>query len=289
MAGRVLVLGASGLFGTRAAEAFAAAGWQVNKFQRGTDMAAAAMGMDVIVNGLNPPNYHAWATLISQITSQVIAAGKASGATVIVPGNVYVFGNQAGPWGPATPHRPISRKGAVRANMEAAYRASGLQVIILRGGDFIDPTSAKTAMGMVMLKNLAKGKIAALGDPAVIRAYAYLPDMARAAAVLAERRGDLPQFVDMPFAGVSQSMVDLQAGLQRHGTKPLKLGQFPWVIMRVAAPFWELARELLEMRYLYDTPHTLDPRPLAGVLPEFRATPLDTILKGQMSRFGAAS
>ena len=58
MTGTVLVLGASGLFGARAAQAFAAAGWQVRKYKRGTDMNAAAMGTDVILNALNPPMYH---------------------------------------------------------------------------------------------------------------------------------------------------------------------------------------------------------------------------------------
>ena len=45
------------------------------------------MGADVIDNGLNPPNYHNWAKLIPQITADVIAAAKASGATVLLPGN----------------------------------------------------------------------------------------------------------------------------------------------------------------------------------------------------------
>ena len=64
MSGTVLVLGASGNFGARMAEAFAAAGWKVRRYRRGTDMAAAAKGADLIVNGLNPPMYHNWAQLI---------------------------------------------------------------------------------------------------------------------------------------------------------------------------------------------------------------------------------
>lgn len=95
----VLVLGASGNFGSRAAEAFEAAGWAVRRYRRGTDMAAAAQGAGLIVNGLNPPNYHAWDRLIPQITSQVLAAARSSGATVLVPGNVYAYGDQPGPGG----------------------------------------------------------------------------------------------------------------------------------------------------------------------------------------------
>ena len=90
MAQTVLICGASGLFGGQAAAAFVAAGWTVRKYQRGADMVAAAKGVVVIVNALNPPNYHAWDRLIPEITAQVIAAGLASGATVLVAGNVYV-------------------------------------------------------------------------------------------------------------------------------------------------------------------------------------------------------
>ena len=170
MTGKVLILGASGLFGAQAARAFAAAGWQVTPFKRGTDMAAAAQGHDLIVNALNPPNYHAWDRLIPQITAEVIAAGLASGATVLVPGNVYVYGTQPGPWGPGTPHRPVARKGAIRARMEADYRAAtdrGLRVIILRGGDFIDPTSPRSFWNMIALKSVAKGRITTASAPGV--------------------------------------------------------------------------------------------------------------------------
>ncbi len=272
MTGTVLVLGASGLFGSRAAQAFAAAGWQVRKYQRGTDMTAAAIGTDVIVNGLNPPMYHDWARLIPQVTAQVIAAATASGATVIVPGNVYPYGDQPAPWGPDTPHRPVSRKGQIREAMEASYRGAKVQVILLRGGDFLDEAKPTTAMNMVALKSVSKGKIALMGAPAVPRAYAYLPDMARAAVNLAAIRAKLPQYSDVPFAGHTFSMDNLRDELQRQTGRSYAYTSFPWWFMRVAAPFWELARELIEMRYLMNTPHRLDPAPMAALLPDFKQT-----------------
>lgn len=268
--GKVLVAGASGNFGAAAAAAFAAAGWEVRRFQRGTDMAAAAMGCDVIVNALNPPMYHDWVRLIPEITAQVLAAARASGATVLVPGNVYVYGREPGPWGADTPHRPCSRKGAIRAEMEARYKASGLPVIVLRGGDFIDAGSAGTFLNMVTLKGLEKGKLQVAGDPLVPRAYAHLPDMARVAFALAERRADLPRFADIPYAGLTFSMADLKAEIERQSGRPLRYTQMPWGILRLLSPFWELARELREMRYLYDLPHALDPAPMAALLPGHR-------------------
>ena len=86
---KVLILGPSGSFGSNSVEAFGAAGWEVRRFTRGDDMAAEAKGMDVIVNGLNPQNYKGWVTDLPKIARQVMVAAKASGATVIQPGNVY--------------------------------------------------------------------------------------------------------------------------------------------------------------------------------------------------------
>ena len=285
MTGTVLVLGANGNFGSHAAREFGAAGWQVRRFQRGSDMAAAAMGVEVIVNGLNPPNYHNWARLVPEITAQVIAAGLASGATVLVPGNVYVFGDQPGIWGAETPHRPVSRKGAIRVEMERAYRQAsekGLRVILLRGGDFLDPAAQNSIFNLAVLKKLAKGIVTSPGSATARRAHAYLPDIARAAVGLAGVRASLPAFADIPFAGHSFSMEDLRGRLQALSGRPVRLAQFGWLPLRLLAPVWELARELVEMRSLYDTPHSLDPAPLAALLPDFRATPLDIILAAHL-------
>lgn len=284
----VLVLGASGNFGGRAAEAFAAAGWTVRTYKRGSDMTTAAKGAGLIVNGMNPPNYHHWDRLIPAITAQVITAAQSSGATVLLPGNVYVYGSQPGPWGPARPQRPCSRKGAIRVAMEAEYRAAsrkGLRVIILRGGDFVDPVSAGTIWRMVMLKGLARGRLTAMGDPSARRAYAWLPDMAHAAVELAGR-SDLPAFADVPFAGVSVSMDEIAARLAVLTGRPMKIGRFPWWALRLAAPFWELGRELGEMRYLYDLDHALDPGPMRALLPGFRATGLDAMLSAHLPGSG---
>ena len=272
----VLIAGASGHFGRAAVAAFTAAGWAVRRYARGSDMAAAAMGADVIVNALNPPNYHNWAVHIPAITAQVIAAAQASGARVIVPGNVYVFGSQPAPWGPNTPHRPSTRKGQIRAQMEAAYRASGVKCLILRGGDFIDPQGDRTLFGM-MTKAIAKGKLTRFGAAGALHAYAPLADMARAAVALAEAP-NLPDFADIPFAGLAFTVQDLQAEVARQLGRPVAVSAFPWWAMRIAAPFWELARELLEMRYLSDHPHSLDPAPLAALLPDFRAMTLADVV-----------
>ena len=283
----VLITGASGNIGRHFAKAFEAAGWRVRRYQRGTDLNAAATGCDVIVNGMNPSAYHDWKTLQPQITAQVIEAARASGAVILFPGNVYVYGTQPGPWSAETPQIPASRKGQIRVEVEATYRAAaaqGVRTILLRAGDFIDPDEANTWMDHGYLRAIHKGKVTSVGDPQARRAHAYLPDMARAAVALAERRAELPAFIDIPFDGYTFSTADLTARLSRLMGRDLTITGFPWWMIRLASPFWELARELYEMRYLYDHPHTLSGEALARLIPDFQPTPMDDALRMVMAR-----
>jgi nucleoside-diphosphate-sugar epimerase len=279
MGGTVLILGGSGKIGQNASRAFAGAGWTVRRWTRGTDMTSAAIGADVIVNGLNPPGYHDWARQIPAITAQVIAAAQASGATVIIPGNVYVFGDQGGTWSAAKPHRPNTRKGRIRADMEAAYRASGVRTIILRAGNFIDPDSDDDVMRLLLLRDIRRGRITRAGGADVMQAYGYVPDWARAAVMLAERRVDLDSFADIPFPGHAFTITELRAELEQALGQTLRVTAFPWWMMRLLSPFWELARELGEMRYLWDTPHRLSDETFSRLLPDFRPTDMKTVMR----------
>lgn len=236
--GTALILGASGMFGRNAAAAFRAAGWTVRTFDRSRDeMTEAARGADVIVNALNPPAYKGWATVIPAITESVIAAARASGATVIVPGNVYHFGDAPGTWSEDTPPRPTSKKGRIRAAMEARYReaaeAHGVRIVILRGGDFIDTRPGGAWMDIV-LGGIGKGALTYPGPTDIDHAWAYLPDMARAAVALAERREQLATFEDIPFPGLALTGETLRALVEAALGSKLRLKGTPWWAIRAA-------------------------------------------------------
>ncbi|MFO1202621.1 MAG: epimerase [Tabrizicola sp.] len=284
-----LVLGASGGFGGQVALAMQTAGWTVRRYARGTDMAAAARGADLIVNGLNPPAYHNWDKLIPEITTQVLSAGKASGATILVPGNVYPYGIEPDPWNADTPHRPVSRKGRIRAEMEARYREAatrGQRTILLRGGDFLLPEAPQMLMNRVILGKVAKGIVTTLGDPDALHAYAYLPDMARAAVQLVALGDQLPAYADIPFAGHAFTISDLSARITRLTGRPMRIKRFPTWLFTVTSPVWELARELREMLYLSSFPHALDPAPLRALLPDWQGTDLDEVILRHLSALG---
>lgn len=279
MSKTVLILGASGKIGQNAAHAFANAGWNVRNYDRkSNDMTAAARGVELIVNGLNPPNYHNWAKTVPEITKQVIAAAKASGATVIIPGNVYNFGNTPGVWSETTPQRPNSVKGRLRVDMEKAYRASGVQTIVLRAGNFIDPDRDDDMMDLLYFRAIKKGKLTAAGRPDALQAMCFLPDWAKAAVLLAEKRSELASFEDIPFPGHSFTVLELQDALQDQLGRSIKITNFPWRMFAMLAPFWELAREMNEMRYLWNTPHQLSGEKFSRLLPDFVPTDMRRVM-----------
>jgi len=274
-----LILGASGRFGRAAATAFEQAGWHVRRFQRGRDnLSQAASGVDVIVNGWNPA-YPDWAEQVPKLHRQVIAVAEASGSTVIVPGNLYVFGGQTpSPWSETSPHAAQNPLGRIRVEMEAAYRASSARVILLRAGDFLDTEASGNWFDAILTAKLAKGKFVYPGRSDIPHTWAYLPDMARAAVELAAIRISLPRYLDVPFAGYSLSAVELLAAINTCLRHPAQLTQMSWLPLHLARPFWPLGRCLLEMRYLWDTPHRLQGDALQKLLPEFRNTPLEDAL-----------
>jgi nucleoside-diphosphate-sugar epimerase len=279
MTGIVLILGATGRFGRACSDAFTQAGWQARNFDRKSDqLMQAATGVQVIVNGWNPA-YPDWAAQVPELQAQVIAAARAAGATVIVPGNVYVFGEHTpGPWSQGTPHRAENPLGRIRIEMEQAYRESGVRTILLRAGDFLDTRASGNWFDMIITKDLAKGRFTYPGNPDLPHAWAYLPDLARAAVALAKMRADLPVYTDVPYAGYTLTGRDMLAAVNSVGAQQARLKPMAWLPLQLARPFWAMGRCLLEMRDLWNTAHHLDGTLLKTLLPGFQQTPLESAI-----------
>jgi len=276
----VLILGASGRFGRHASAAFRAAGWAVQHFDRTRgNFKEAVSHADVIVNAWNPPDYATWHVELPRIHQQVIDATQQHQKTVIIPGNVYVFGPTAKPpWSEASPHLATNPLGHLRIQMEAAYRASTAQTIILRGGDFLDTVPSGSWFDRIITKPLPRGRIDYPGPTDVRHAWAYLPDMARAAVALAEARQALPSFSDIPFPGYTLTGEEIAAILSNALSRSVRATRMSWWPLRLAAPVSPMLRGLLEMRYLWDTPHSLDGTLFERLVPDFRSTPVEKAL-----------
>jgi len=309
-----LVLGASGGVGTEVAKALLAHGWRVRALTRDTakqkakeaaiewtegdamrsaDVVAAAQGASVIFHGVNPPNYQNWRGLALPMLASSIAAAKASGARLLLPGNVYNFGPDAFPLlAETSPQHPLTRKGQVRVEMEAmlaeAAARDGVRSIVLRAGDFFGPRQP-----MSWLKNLmiTPGKpvtsVIYPGKPEAGHAWAYLPDLAETFARLAAIEAKLPAFDRFHFGGhwVERGIdfadaIRCVAGNPKAPIRPLPL----W--FHAATPFVGFLREAREMRYLWQVPVRLDNGKLLALLGNEPHTPLEAALAATLSGLG---
>jgi nucleoside-diphosphate-sugar epimerase len=309
--GRVaLVLGATGGIGGHVARALLDRGWTVRGLSRKADEAAsseprldwiqgdamnagdvsvAAEGADVIVHAVNPPGYQDWQTLVLPMLDNTIAAARRVGARIVLPGTVYNYGPDAFPLlSEDSPQHPVTRKGAIRVEMERRLKAAseeGVRVLILRAGDFFGPKAGSSWFNQGMV---TQGKtVTAVTRPnthGTAHQWAYLPDVAETMMRLLERRAELPDFACFQMRGVwdadGNQMIE---AVSRVAGRTLKVRAFPWWIVPIAAPFVRLFGELKEMRYLWRVPLRMGNEKLVAFLGEEPSTPLDTAIRATLA------
>lgn len=313
-----LVLGASGGIGSEMVRQLAGKGWKVRALKRGLgvasrlvdgvewmegdamnapDVAKAAEGCDVIVHAVNPPGYRGWGQQVLPMIDNTIAAAAAQGATIVLPGTVYNYGPDAFPiLREDSPQRPVTRKGKIRAEMEArlcrASEQGTIRVIVVRAGDFIGPGARNNWLSQGIIRpGKVPTEVKLPSAPGVGHQYAYLPDVAAAMMALLEKGERLPPFASYNFGGYWDSDgTELGHAIQRvisaHGAKPPKLKAFPWWMIRLIAPFNETLREMMEMRYLWQQPVRMENQLLREVLGAEPHTPLETALTHTLASLG---
>ncbi len=209
-----LVLGATGGIGGEVARQLRDAGWTVRALRRGGEQAmerrdgmlwirgdamdrdavlAAAHGCSVIVHAVNPPGYLRWAELVLPMMDNTIAAARAQGATIVLPGTVYNFGPNAFPLlHEDSPQDPVTRKGAVRVELEqrlSVASTQGCRVIVVRAGDFFGPKLGNSWFSQGLVKPKLPVKSVYLpGAKGVGHQWSYLPDVARTMIELLQHR-----------------------------------------------------------------------------------------------------
>lgn len=309
-----LILGATGGIGGAVAAKLHARGYRVRALHRNaTDMQAhmpgydwvggdamrrddvvrAAKGVSLIVHAVNPPGYRNWGQLVLPMIDNTIAAARASGARILMPGTVYNYGPDAFPvLREDSPQNAVTRKGRIRVELERRLEVAageGVPVILLRAGDFFGPKAGNNwfAQGLV-----TPGKpvtsVANPGAKGVGHQWAYLPDVAETMVRLVERAESLPPFARFHMDGVFDADGEQMIAAIRRvtGRADLKVKAFPWWLVRLASPFVPLFRELAEMRYLWREPLRLDNARLVAVLGEEPRTPLDQAVRATLESLG---
>lgn len=293
-----LVLGATGGAGGEIAAALLRRGWNVRALVRGgtrsgldsqiewregdamhaADVMQAACGVAVLVHAVNPPGYRDWDKLVLPMLDNSLAAARANGARLVLPGTVYNYGPDAFPLlEEDDPQCPLTRKGALRVAMERRLAdAQDVRSLIVRCGDFFGPRAGNNWFAAMIRPGRPVRKLVYPGQRDLPHAWAYLPDVGEAVAQLLERDAELGRFARFHFSGHFVTGDALLAAVRRAvGNPALPLRSFPWRLSRLAAPFIVMLHELQEMRYLWREPLQLDNRRLASLLGSEPHTPLN--------------
>ena len=336
----VLVLGANGRFGAAAVAAFAAAGWRVLAQARRrpaslppnathlptpldhTDaLVAAAAGAQVVVYAVNP-TYTAWDTQLLPLARLGMDVAERLGALFMLPGNVYNLGeHMPALLGEDTPPRPSTGKGRLRVALEQEIQArtaggthrpaqGPLRAVVIRAGDFYGAGTGSW-LDLAVVKSLAAGKLVYPGPLDKPHAWAYLPDLARSFAAVAERllaavpekaeaaegAPQSPAFQTFHFPGhtltgtelldaVQQAAADIgavQPRVQAHGWRR---GSMPWGVIRMMGWLVPMMAAIAEMRYLWQVPHALDGTRLTAFIGNLPATPVRVALEQALTNLG---
>jgi len=311
----VLVLGATGGIGGEVTRQLRDAGWQVRALKRDTQegkrdgitwfagdamdaqaVRRAAAGCSVIVHAVNPPGYRNWSQLVLPMLDNTIAAARAEGATIVLPGTVYNFGPDAFPLlAEDSPQRPLTRKGAIRVEMERRLEQAsrqGARVLIVRAGDFFGPKAGNNwfSQGLVKAGQPVRA-VSYPGSPGVGHQWSYLPDVARTMVELLARRDRLEPFARFHMAGhwdadgTSMSDAIRKVVARRTGAR-VGVSAFPWWLLTLASPFVVTFREMREMRYLWREPVGMDNAKLVAFLGREPHTPLDEAVEAALDGMG---
>ncbi|REF32047.1 NAD-dependent epimerase/dehydratase family protein [Calidifontibacter indicus] len=233
-------------------------------------LAAAADGVDSIVNALNPKQYTHWDRDWPPMAQAVLAAAQRSGAGLVTIGNLYGYGRVDAPMVEVDDPkalRPRGIKGRVRADMwaaaKAAHDAGRVRATELRASDYFGAGAGAgvSYLNTYVLKPAAAGRAVRLmmGAADAPHSWTYLPDIGRLAATLAtddRSWGHVWHVPTAPARSVREVVADVA---QITGRGVSKVSLLPAAVrgaMRIAP----IVRSLDETKHQFERPFLLDAR-----------------------------
>jgi nucleoside-diphosphate-sugar epimerase len=245
-------------------------------------LTAATRGAAALYNAVNP-EYHRWATDWPPVAAALLATAERTGAVLVTMSNLYGYGRPSGPMTPDSPLAATDVKGRVRTRMWldalAAHEAGRARVTEARAADFVGPQVPVDGSHLNrQLTALRRGRRAwVIGDPDVLRTWAYLPDIAATLATLGTDERALGRAWHVPSAppiSQRQALADLARAM---GRPPVPVSGIPWPVLRaigVAVPFM---REIAAMRHQFDQEFVIDASATTATF-GLTATPWDEVV-----------
>ena len=223
-------------------------------------VARAAEGAAVVYHCANPP-YHQWSELLLPMTRGIVGGAARAGARLVALDNMYMYGDTRH-IDERTPTAPISRKGALRLEaarvMLDADARGELRVAIGRAADFFGPRAPLGAVfGERFFQRVLAGKSAeCFGDPEMLHAYSYTPDVAAGLVALGLRENARGVWMlPVQAAETTHAVIDRFA---RALGRDIAITRVPTWLLSALGAFSPLMREIAEMTYQWKQPYVID-------------------------------
>lgn len=221
----------------------------------------ASAGMSTIFLCTNP-SYTTWATQWPPIFDAAIAAASASGARLVVMGNLYPYGSPNGPMTEHSPATTTEKKGLIRQagweKVRAAHERGDIRAVEVRASDYFGPDSGGTAhLGEAFFTAVLRSKTArVVGIPSMNHSWSYLPDIASTLIAAADYQGDWGRVWHVPSASVDRVEIARQLN-ERYGTRG-KVSGYPQWMLRGLGSVSPMMKEIWASSYQFIVPYTID-------------------------------
>ncbi|GAA3598630.1 NAD-dependent epimerase/dehydratase family protein [Klugiella xanthotipulae] len=274
-----LVLGA-GLIGTELTRQLVARGDTITLVtRRGTELPGtaalardasdadglidAAAGAQTIFLCTNPP-YADWAAQWPPIFAAAIAAARATGARLVVMGNLYGYGRAEQPMTEHTPFQPAEGKGEIRAEgwrrIRAAQDRGEVRAVEVRASDYVGPYAGATAhLGRDFFAALLASKTArVVGSPTEPHAWSYLPDIAATLIAAADATADSHWGRAWVVPSTTRTRVEIAREINEAYGCAGRVARLPRGLLRAAGLVSGNLREVARSSYQFEAPFLLD-------------------------------
>lgn len=239
-------------------------------------------GATTVYNAVNPP-FDRWTTLFPAAVRGTIAGAAAAGALLVFVDDTWMYGRVDAPMTEATPVRPVSNKGVLRAWLAemvlAAHVRGDCRTVIGRAGELYGPLVDSLLGSTLFGAAFAHRPLRWVGDLDRPLTPTYVGDFARVLATLGEA-GQLPKdephrVWHVPHPEPTTGRAFVNALREQAGTRAPVLPVSSRVA-RALGLLWPLAREGAELVYQFEMPFVIDGSAFARHFPGLVPTSYDS-------------
>ena len=212
-----------------------------------------------------PYDHKIWQKDWPRIMSNVINACEKYNAKLVFFDNVYMYGKQEIPhMTESSAIDPPSKKGKVRAEIAEKLlqqiKSGNLKALIARSADFYGPgCKENSVLAQTVFKPLNDGKKANwLGNADKVHSFTYVPDAAKATALLGNSEAAYGKVWHLPTASNPPTGKEWVEMIARELEVKPKYREVPEWMTRIISWFMPIMKETVEMIYQYDRDYIFD-------------------------------